>query len=88
MGYTVGMMTKQTAAKAETKLNFFCAGSVRGNCGHKHATAEAAARCQRRDSKGCKSQGGYSDRKIRDSQGGEYFAHWASATDLEVTKVQ
>jgi len=39
-------------------------GSVRGCCGHKHRTIEAANRCQRDDQRGCASQGGYSDRGI------------------------
>lgn len=39
-------------------------GSVRGCCDHKHRTIETAQRCIDRDHAGCKSQGGYSDRKI------------------------
>lgn len=39
-------------------------GSVRGNCGHKHTTLSGAARCSVRDSDGCASQGGYSDRQL------------------------
>jgi hypothetical protein len=38
-------------------------GSVRGSCGHKHKSIEAARRCYLKDSKGCKFQGGYSDMK-------------------------
>ena len=40
-------------------------GSVRQGCGHAHRTAEAAARCGDRDRRGCRRQGGYSDRYIR-----------------------
>lgn len=39
-------------------------GSVRGCCGHKHRTLEAAVRCVRGDQRGCQSQGGYSDRRV------------------------
>ncbi len=39
-------------------------GSVRGCCGHKHRTIEAAIRCIKRDQAGCSSQGGYSDRSV------------------------
>jgi len=41
---------------------YTCSGNVRGDCGVKHRTIEAAARCCRRDSVGCHRQGGYSDR--------------------------
>lgn len=52
-------------ADAEPVLDYFtCVGSVRGECGHKHATYDAAQRCNDRDQNGCASQGGYSDRKI------------------------
>ena len=40
-------------------------GSVRGTCGHKHRTIEAALACIYRDSVGCTRQGGYSDRHVR-----------------------
>lgn len=39
-------------------------GSVRGNCGHRHATLAAAVDCLRADQRGCRSQGGYSDREV------------------------
>lgn len=39
-------------------------GSVRGECGHRHRTAEAAEACARRDQIGCASVGGYSDRYV------------------------
>ena len=57
-------------------------GSVRGCCGHKHRTIDAAQRCVQSDQSGCKSQGGYSDRSViviedgeeRDLDEGEYAA--------------
>ena len=39
-------------------------GSVRGCCGHMHKTADAAERCIAKDDRGCKMQGGYSDRVV------------------------
>jgi len=38
-------------------------GSVRGCCGHKHRSVYTAAECKWRDQRGCKVQGGYSDRE-------------------------
>jgi len=46
-------------------------GSVRGCCGHKHRTIEAAVDCIKRDQSGCRSQGGYSDREVRYAGGAE-----------------
>ena len=40
-------------------------GSVRGGCDHAHRTHEAALRCILRDRRGCRAQGGYSDRELR-----------------------
>ena len=40
-------------------------GSVRGDCGHAHQTYAAAEACIRRDQRGCRQQGGYSDREVR-----------------------
>jgi hypothetical protein len=39
-------------------------GSVRGSCGHKHRTITTAYACLCEDQRGCKNQGGYSDRDI------------------------
>jgi hypothetical protein len=36
-------------------------GPVRGDCGHKHRTPEAAGECKRRDGRACRAQGGYTD---------------------------
>ena len=41
-------------------------GSVRGDCGHVHKTAESAEKCIEKDNSGCHKQGGYSDRRIRE----------------------
>ena len=41
-----------------------CEGDVRGDCDHKHRTPSGARRCLEEDRKGCKTQGGYSDRKV------------------------
>jgi len=38
-------------------------GSIRGTCPHKHRTISGLARCILQDRRGCKSQGGFSDRK-------------------------
>ena len=50
---------------------YTCTGDVRGNCGHRHRTLSAAVACVRRDARGCRSQGGYTDRVILDAQGAE-----------------
>jgi len=39
-------------------------GPVRGWCGHYHRTYAAAERCLERDRRGCRRQGGYSDRSV------------------------
>ena len=46
-------------------------GSVRLGCGHKHRSLETAVRCLRSDQIGCGRQGGYSDRRIERTDGGE-----------------
>lgn len=46
-------------------------GDVRGSCGHKHRSIDAAAKCVKRDMSGCKSQGGYSDRSVVKIEDGE-----------------
>jgi len=47
-------------------------GAVRGCCGHAHRSLDTALRCLARDRAGCRSQGGYSDRSIEDSDGEAY----------------
>lgn len=39
-------------------------GSVRGCCGHRHKTVEAAEACITRDGNGCRRAGGYTDRVV------------------------
>lgn len=39
-------------------------GSVRGCCGHRHRTPEAAWACLQNDRSGCRNKRGYSDREI------------------------
>ena len=39
-------------------------GSVRGQCGHTHATPGDAQWCLERDRRGCEGSGGYSDRQV------------------------
>jgi hypothetical protein len=39
-------------------------GPVRGTCGHRHKEPRTALDCLDRDRSGCRSQGGYSDRRI------------------------
>ncbi len=50
---------------ATKTIRYTLTGSVRGNCGHNHLTILGAARCSVADQRGCKSQGGYSDRDLR-----------------------
>ena len=39
-------------------------GKIRGECGHTHRTLRAALDCTERDRRGCRMQGGYSDRYV------------------------
>lgn len=45
-------------------------GPVRGSCGHRHRTPEAARACLDADIRDCKRAGGYSDRVLRAIEGG------------------
>jgi len=47
-----------------TGTHLRCVGSVRGWCGHKHISLDAAKHCLRSDQAGCQSAGGYSDRSV------------------------
>jgi hypothetical protein len=47
-------------------------GDVRGACGHTHRTLAAAQECLRRDQRGCRAQGGYSDRRIMTATDGDW----------------
>lgn len=53
---------------------------VRGCCGHKHRSVEAAKRCLENDARACRQRGGYSDRtRIVRSDG-----LWNTAVGLEL----
>jgi len=43
---------------------YTCIGDVRGHCDVRHRSVHTAAACTARDHAGCKSQGGYSDRRL------------------------
>ncbi len=43
---------------------FIAIGSVRGACGHKHQSEDAAEACIAADQRACARQGGYSDRVV------------------------
>ena len=58
-----------------TALYYTASGPVRGDCGHRHRTPEAAGACLGRDARACASLPGgrsYSDREVRRSDG-EYM---------------
>jgi hypothetical protein len=61
--------TNQTPAASASRKYYTTIGSVRGCCGHHHRTIAAAEMCLTRDQRGCKSQGGYSDRRVVDQDG-------------------
>lgn len=48
----------------DTTTIYTTIGSVRGCCGHRHRSAEAAERCLDRDRARCAEHGGYSDRTV------------------------
>lgn len=58
--------TSQTGVRgmSDTYTTYTTSGSVRGCCGHRHRTIEAAKRCIDKDHAGCARQGGYSDRTV------------------------
>jgi hypothetical protein len=62
----MGIKSIREETKMTAKNGYTCGTSrdVRGNCGHTHRTLSGAVRCLRDDRRGCKSQGGYSDRAI------------------------
>jgi hypothetical protein len=49
---------------SKTTSYYTTEGNVRGSCGHRHRTEEAAERCLAKDQHGCAAQWGYSDRRI------------------------
>lgn len=52
---------------------YYTEGSVRGRCPHEHRTIAGALSCLERDRSGCRSQGGYSDREVKRSDGKTYI---------------
>ncbi len=51
--------------KSKTPTHTYTTGQssdVRGCCGHRHRTLDAALACMDRDAAACRRQGGYSDR--------------------------
>lgn len=50
--------------KNQPKNGYTTSGAIRGCCGHVHQYFEKAVECLEKDKKGCKKQGGYSDRSI------------------------
>lgn len=58
-------------------------GDVRGDCGHAHRTARAAAVCVERDRRGCRSQGGYSDRIVLRQYGTRREAQTVEMSDMD-----
>ena len=48
-------------ANTETYTTY---GLVTGDCGHSHKTHQSASQCLAKHARGCKSQGGYSDRAV------------------------
>jgi hypothetical protein len=72
-GGEVTSEAKATAARENGKKggrpkmdaeHYITVGHVRGECGHKHKTADAAMACLMRDRRVCATQGGYSDRAV------------------------
>jgi len=49
----------------EEKIYYTVWGAIRGGCGHAHSTLQGATACLKRDKRGCRSAGGYSDREVR-----------------------
>lgn len=50
----------------EISMVYTTYGQVRGCCGHRHTSVETAERCITKDGRGCRMQGGYTDRSIVD----------------------
>ena len=46
-------------------------GSIRGSCGHQHRSVRTAVECVAMDQAACKSQHGYSDRRVVNGDGSE-----------------
>lgn len=64
-----------------TRRGYTTYGSVRGGSGGLHRTREAAGRALGRDRRGCRSQGGYSDRQVVAVGDDGYLYHDDACTD-------
>lgn len=53
---------RKRLAMPRNEATYYTEGNVRGACDHKHKTPRAAGACSARDMRGCRRQGGYSDR--------------------------
>lgn len=53
-----------TTTTTTTKYTTY--GNVRGWCGHRHRTEDAAQRCAAADARDCRAARGYSDRQVHD----------------------
>lgn len=51
------------------RVFYTCKGSVRGECGHNHRRLTTAVQCCEEDARGCRKQGGYSDRVVLRADG-------------------
>jgi hypothetical protein len=51
------------------RVFYTCKGDTRGDCGHNHRRITTAVQCCAADSRGCRKQGGYSDRVVRRTDG-------------------
>ena len=67
MAYTLSMNNANQAL--DVTETYTTCGAVRGCCGHTHRTLEAAVRCLQDDRRGCRTQGGYSDRSVTYADG-------------------
>lgn len=63
-------------------MKYLTSGAIRGDCSHTHRTLSGAARCLARDIAGCRSQGGYSDRRVLHEDGSRLSAQEQAEVDL------
>ena len=59
-------------------MSYTTHGQVRGGCGHRHRTIEAAEACLSRDIRACNSAGGYSDRVVAEIDNDGYLINDAT----------
>ena len=57
-------MRSVTMDDVKEKGYWVCEGPIRGDCGHKHEYLQEARRCLVADRRGCRIQGGNSDRVL------------------------